>query len=136
MDRLPFDQQQVVVGHAYLGLRFVDIAKATGIPAGTVKSRWKAAKKRLEAILAHDNDDERCSPSPGTCWTCRPRPRQRRPLPAAPLRPRRPRPDGTRRNAGRAPPPRRSLRHRRCPWGDPTRHGRGRTRTRGPVRPQ
>jgi RNA polymerase sigma-70 factor (ECF subfamily) len=52
VDRLPAGERAVVILSVYGGLRYAEIARALGIPAGTVKSRMAAAVARLRRRVA------------------------------------------------------------------------------------
>jgi RNA polymerase sigma-70 factor (ECF subfamily) len=50
--RLPDAQREVFVLHHYTRLSYEEIADATGVPLGTVKSRMNAALTQLRSLLA------------------------------------------------------------------------------------
>jgi RNA polymerase sigma-70 factor (ECF subfamily) len=54
LERLSVEQRIAVVLHYYLGLSHPEIAEATGLPIGTVKSRLSRALDALQAALAAD----------------------------------------------------------------------------------
>ncbi|MDH4333691.1 MAG: RNA polymerase sigma factor [Chloroflexota bacterium] len=54
LGRLTDEQRTIVVLRYYLGLPYPEIAEATGLPIGTVKSRLSRSVRYLEAALAAD----------------------------------------------------------------------------------
>jgi len=56
LDRLPPDFRQAVVLRDVSGLSYEEIARVTGLEAGTVKSRIFRARRKLAALLARDGN--------------------------------------------------------------------------------
>lgn len=56
LDRLPFEEREVVRATHYLGLSHVEAAEHLGIPVGTVKSRSHRAHAKLAGLLAHTRE--------------------------------------------------------------------------------
>jgi DNA-directed RNA polymerase specialized sigma24 family protein len=48
---LPATERQIVALHAVVGLTHAEIARALGLPAGTVRWRYRVALGRMETIL-------------------------------------------------------------------------------------
>ncbi|MBY0429551.1 MAG: RNA polymerase sigma factor, partial [Rhodospirillales bacterium] len=53
-DRLPEQEQQVVLMVGLEGMQYEDVAATLGVPMGTVKSRLSRARKRLRKLLDGD----------------------------------------------------------------------------------
>jgi len=51
LDRLPYEQREVIVLHLHHELRFREIAKALGISINTVQSRYRYGLDKLRSIL-------------------------------------------------------------------------------------
>ncbi|MCA8926053.1 MAG: RNA polymerase sigma factor [Planctomycetes bacterium] len=51
LSALPPEQREVIVLRVYEGLSFVQVARATGVPLGTVHSRYRYAIKKLRSLL-------------------------------------------------------------------------------------
>ena len=51
LDRLPYEQREVIVLHLHHGIRFREIAKALGISINTVQSRYRYSLDKLRSIL-------------------------------------------------------------------------------------
>ena len=51
LDRLPYEQCEVIVLHLHYGMRFREIAKALGISINTVQSRYRYGLNKLRSIL-------------------------------------------------------------------------------------
>jgi RNA polymerase sigma-70 factor (ECF subfamily) len=56
LSKMPEAQQQVIMLGYFEGLSTVEIAERLGIPAGTVKSRTRAALSTLRAVLGTTDD--------------------------------------------------------------------------------
>lgn len=56
LSQMPEAQQQVIMLGYYEGLSTVEIAERLGIPAGTVKSRTRAALASLRSVLGTSDD--------------------------------------------------------------------------------
>jgi len=65
MDRLPYEQREVMVLICANGLSYEDAAAATGCTVGTIKSRLWRARTKMSALLLGDESvrEERQSPS-------------------------------------------------------------------------
>ena len=55
--RLPADQRVTLMLRAWEGLRYDEIAAATNVPLGTVRSRLNTARRTLAAAIAETNDE-------------------------------------------------------------------------------
>lgn len=64
LERLPFEQRQVIVLAYFAGYTQSEIARATGLALGTVKTRTLAGMRRLRAIFA-DEDTPGSKEPPG-----------------------------------------------------------------------
>ena len=52
---LPVEQREVVVLHVYEGLTFREVSERTGVPLGTVHSRYRYALQHLRPLLETTN---------------------------------------------------------------------------------
>jgi RNA polymerase sigma-70 factor (ECF subfamily) len=59
LQRLPLREREVIVLHYFADMSAEQIAAERGVPAGTVKSRLAAARRRLERELAADPEGAR-----------------------------------------------------------------------------
>lgn len=51
LDRLPYEQREVIVLHLHHGMRFREIAKPLGVSINTVQSRYRYGLDKLRSIL-------------------------------------------------------------------------------------
>ncbi len=67
VDRLPFDQREVIILHNYVGYGYEDIAQMRGETVGAVKMRAMRARSRVgrivSAYLALEGEEESGTPS-------------------------------------------------------------------------
>ncbi|MCB9669965.1 MAG: sigma-70 family RNA polymerase sigma factor [Alphaproteobacteria bacterium] len=56
LEKLPADQKQVIILRELEGLSYKEISDVMGIPEGTVMSRLFYARKKMQKLLAGEND--------------------------------------------------------------------------------
>ena len=54
--RLSFDHRAVIVLHHHAGLSLVEVGRALGVPAGTIRSRLHYAMSAMRDALEHDDE--------------------------------------------------------------------------------
>ena len=53
LERLPYEQREIIVLHLHQEMRFREIAQALGLSINTVQSRYRYGLKKLRSILNH-----------------------------------------------------------------------------------